>query len=266
MMSQEYKYANEPLSIIAAMDCLRTHFTKNEAIATGHPIKVLVSTVEKYHVKNGGLQTDDSGTAVRKALSNLRASGHAVELIGGHWILPKDDQRIFGKGKDWVYCYYLTSQKKEGDSRYPCTIGRTSGGTVKSVTEYIERQTRKAVVERPKIPLLFRTDRYVDLEGAIHRILKLRDQQIEKAQGNELFTTNPNEVLEIYDFIIHGYPDYTTSAERSNEARAKGRRKRLLESQSRDDSENNLDPLEDINLFEMSQEHDDSKDKSRKPE
>lgn len=265
-MSQDYKYANEPLSIIAAMDFLKTRFTKDEDIETGHSIKGLVSFVEKYHVEKGGLPTDGSGSTVLDALSYLSASGHAVEWIDGRWILPKDDERVFGKGTDWVYCYYLTSQKKQGDSRYPCTIGRTSSDTIKSVREYIERQTRKAVVEPPKIPLLFRTDKCVDLEGAIHRILRLRGQQIKEAPGDELFTTNPEEVLEIYDFIIHGDPDYTISAESINEARAKGRRKCLLKSQSRDDSEDNLDPLEDMNLFEVPQERDDSEDKSGKPE
>ena len=125
-MSQDYKYVNEPLSIIAAMDCLKTSNTKDEAIETGHSIKGLMSFVEEYHVEKGGLPTDGSGSAVRDALSHLCRSGHAVELIGGNFIFPKNDQRIFGKGEDWVYCYYLTSQKKQGDSRYPCTIGRTS--------------------------------------------------------------------------------------------------------------------------------------------
>ena len=262
-MSQDYKYANEPLSIIAVMDCLKTSNTKDEAIETGHSIKELVSIVERHHFENGGLKTVGSDSTVRRALSHLRRSGHAVELFGGTFIFPKNDQRIFGKGEDWVYCYYLTSQKKQGDTQYPCTIGRTSGGTIKSVRGYIERQTRKAVVEPPKIPLLFRTDSCVDLEGAIHRVLKLRGQQID-APGDELFTTNHEEVLEIYDFIIHGDPNYTTNAESRNEASAERHRERLLASDNLDP----LDPLEDIDLFasEESEGDDDSKAKSRRPE
>ena len=146
------------------------------------------------------MPTDDPGRVVRRALSYLRQSGHAVELIGGNFIFPKDDERVFGTGENWVYCYYLTIQKKQGASQFPWTIGRTSGGTIKSIRKYIERQARKAIVDPPKIPLLFRTNECVDLEGAIHRILRLRDQQID-APGDELFMTNPEEVLEIYDFI-----------------------------------------------------------------
>ena len=239
-MSQDYKYADEPLSIIAAMDYLKAISTKDDAIETGHSIKDLVSIVERYHFENGGLKTVGSDSAVRWALSHLRRSGHAVELFGGRLIFPKNDQRVFGKGEDWVYCYYLTSQKKQGDTQYPCTIGRTSGGTMKSVRKYIEGQMRKAVVEPPKIPLLFRTDACVDLEGAIHRVLKLRGQQID-APGNELFMTNPEEVLEVYDFIIHGDPDYTRCTESQSVARAELHRERLVVPQP--DPLPELDPL-----------------------
>ena len=230
-MSQDYEYAGEPLSEIAAMDCLKNRYTVDTAITTGHSLKNLIHITEKYHVEKGGLPTDDSETLtaiLRKARSYLLWSGHATELIGGNVILPKNKQRIFGKGTDWVYCYYLDSQKKEEDLRYPCTIGLTRGDTLKSVREYIEKQMRKAVVDPPKIPLLFRTDRCVDLEGAIHRILKLRGQQIE-APGNELFNTNPEEVLRIYDFIIHGQPDYTEFMERANTRRAKHAREVSVE-------------------------------------
>lgn len=229
-MSQDYKYADEPLSIIAAMDCLKRHVTTDKGIDTGHSIKGVVSFVEENHVKNGGLPTDDPDRVVRRAVSHLRQSGQAVGLIGGNVIFLKNDERVFGNGEDWVYCYYLTIQKKQGASQFPCTIGRTSGGTIKSVRKYIEKQPQKAVVDPPKIPLLFRTDECVDLEGAIHRILRLRGQQI-KARGDEIFMTNPNEVLEIYDFIIHGDPTYTTRTESRNEESAQKRHKYLLKSQ-----------------------------------
>ena len=106
-MSESYKYANEPLSIIAAMDYFKTHNTPDEAIEKGHSMEKLVSFVEEYHVEKGGLRTADSSTAALKALSNLLQSGHAFALSGGHLILPKNDQRVLGKGKDWVYCYYI---------------------------------------------------------------------------------------------------------------------------------------------------------------
>ena len=233
-MSQDYKYAGEPLSVIAAMDLLKNRYTVDTAINIGHSLKNLMYITENTHVEKGGVPTDDSDTlaaVLRKARSYLLRSGHATELIGGNLILPKNGQRILGKGADWVYCYYINSQKKEGEPRYPCTIGRTGSDTLKSVTEHIEKQMRKAVVERPEIPLLFRTDRCVDLEGAIHRILRLRGQQID-APGNELFNTNPKEVLRIYDFIIHGTPDHTRRNEKIDVRRAERARERLLKSQS----------------------------------
>ena len=234
-MNQIYKYAGEPLSIIAALDELKKRYTVDNALTTGHSLNNLRCITGEQHVKNGGLPTDDSdalAAILQRVRYYLLRSGHATELLGGNLILPKTGQRIFGKGSDWVYCYYLDSQKKEGDSRYPCTIGLTRGGTLKSVTEYIEKQTRKAVVDPPKIPLLFRTDRCVDLEGAIHRILRLRRQQID-ALGNELFDTNPEEVLQIYDFIIHGDPNYTTTIEREDIRGAERARERQLKPQSK---------------------------------
>ena len=234
-MSQEYKYAGEPLSGIAAIDFLRGISTKDEALTTGHSLKSLMRITEQQHVENGGLPTDDSDTLAAdlwRVRHYLLRSGHATELLGGNLILPKNGQRILGKGKDWVYCYYINSQKKEGVHQYPCTIGFSeSHDTIKSITKYIEGQTRKAVVEPPKISLLFRTDRARALEGAIHRCLMLRGQHID-APGNELFNTNPKEVLRIYDFIIHRKPDYTITMERLDTRRAERARERLLKSQS----------------------------------
>ena len=234
-MSQDYKYVGELLSELAAMDLLKNCSTVDTAINTGHSLKSLMHITEKTHVEKGGLPTDDSDTlaaVLRKVRSYLLRSGHATELIGGNLILPKNGQRIFGKGTDWVYCYYINSQKKEGARQYPCTIGFSeSHDTIKSITKYIEGQTRKAVVEPPKISLLFRTDRARALEGAIHRCLMLRGQHID-APGNELFNTNPKEVLRIYDFIIHGKPDYTRKKKIMDVRRAERARERLLKSQS----------------------------------
>ena len=234
-MSQEYKYTGEPLSRIAAIDILKGISTKDEALTKGHSLKSLIHITEQQHVKNGGLPTDDSD-ALAANLSRVRhyllRSGHATELIGGNLILPKNGQRILGKGKDWVYCYYINTQKKEGARQYPCTIGYSeSHDTIKSITKYIEGQTRKAVVEPPKISLLFRTDGARALEGAIHRCLMLRGQHID-APGNELFNTNAKEVLRIYDFIIHGDPDYTTRMKNRDRRRAERARERLLKSQN----------------------------------
>lgn len=235
-MSQDYKYADEPLSLIAVIDSLKGFSTADHAIKEGNSIKSLMSVVKKYHVENEGLLTNSDTLAAvfRKALHFLNRSGHANELIGGRWRLSKTDQRIFGNGQHWVYLYYFQDDKKmaesQGKSRWRCRVGRAKHDPEGRVT----RPTKGTPVP-PQIALLLRTDKWVELEGAIHRTLKLRRQHLEKLQGAEWFDTNPDEVLEIYDFIIHGDPNYTRIVERIDEATAKRARDRLLKSHSLDD-------------------------------
>ena len=232
----EYKYANEPLSIIAAIDNLKSRFTINDAIKRGHSLKALMSVTEKKHTEKGGLPTKDADSLVdiiRWTLHYLRDSGHANELLGGNWRLSKNDQRIFGGGQHWVYLYYFEEDKDNAESqekkRWRCRIGKAK----KDPEGRITRPTTGAPIP-PIVGLLFRTDKHTELEGAIHRTLKLRGQHLEKLQGEEWFNTNPDEVLEIYDFIIHNKPNYTKITEKWHIGRAERIRKRMLESESID--------------------------------
>ena len=232
-MSQDYKYAGEPLSEIAAMDYLKGVSTKDSAIEEGHTIEILMHVVEENHTKKGGLPTDPETlrTILRKTLRCLCNSGHAVELLGGNWRLPKNDQRIFGRGQHWVYLYYFEEDKDKAESqertRWRCRIGKAD----KDPEGRITRPTKGTPIP-PRVGLLFRTDKHTELEGAIHRILKLRGQYLEKLQGASWFDTTPDEVLETYDFIIHGTPDHTGKKEFMDVRRAERARERLLESQS----------------------------------
>lgn len=237
-MSESYKYADEPLSTIAAMDHLKKRYTVDSAIKEGHSIKTLMHIVEKEHIEKGGLPPDNDtlATVIRKALRFLTRSGHANKLMEGRWRLSKTDQRIFGNGQHWVYLYYFEDDKKMAESqeksRWRCRVGRTK----KDPEGRITRPTKGTPVP-PQIALLLRTDKCVELEGAIHRTLKLRGQHLEKLQGAEWFDTTPDEVLEIYDFIIHRNPDYTRMREEMDESVAKRSRKLLLKSRSHDNSE-----------------------------
>ena len=233
-MSQDYKYAGEPLSEIAAMDYLKGVFTKDHAIEEGHTIETLMHVVEENHTKKEGLPTDDRETLrtiLRKALRCLCNSGHAIELLGGSWRLSKNDQRIFGRGQHWVYLYYFKEDKHKAESQerthWRCRIGKAD----KDPEGRITRPTKGTPIP-PRVGLLFRTDKHTELEGAIHRILKLRGQHLEKLQGAEWFNTNPDEVLEIYNFIIHRNPDYTRRMENRDVRRVKRAHKDMLESQS----------------------------------
>ena len=233
-MSQDYKDAGEPLSVIAAMDLLKNRYTVDTAINTGHSLKSLMHITEKTHVEKGGLPTDDRETLItilRKTLRCLCNSGHAIELLGGNWRLSKNEQRIFGRGQHWVYLYYFDEDKHKAESqertRWRCRIGKAK----KDPEGRITRPTKGTPIP-PRVGLLFRTDKHTELEGAIHRILKLRGQHLKKLQGAEWFDTNPDEVSEIYDFIIHGTPDHTRKKELMDVRRAERVRKRLLKSQS----------------------------------
>ncbi len=237
-MSESYKYADEPLSTIAAMDHLKKRYTVDKAIKEGHSIKAMMRIVEKEHIEKGGSPTDSDTLAniIREALHFLCRSGHANELIEGRWRLAKTDQRIFGNGQHWVYLYYFKDDKKKAESqeksRWRCRVGRAKHDPEGRIT----RPTKGTPVP-PQIALLLRTDKWVELEGAIHRTLKLRGQHLEKLQGAEWFDTNPDEVLEIYDFIIHGKPDYTRISKRIDERTAKRARNSLLKSHSHDASD-----------------------------
>lgn len=129
-MSQDYKYADEPLSFQAAIDILKRHSTRDEAIKKGHPTKVLQLFVEKYHTERGGfsIKSEELELVVQQALYCLSRSGHANPLIGEHWRLPKNNQRIFGNGIHWVYLYYFKADKDaaetQGKYRWRCRIGR----------------------------------------------------------------------------------------------------------------------------------------------
>lgn len=90
--------------------------------------------------------------------------------------------------------------------------------------------------------LLLRTGKWVELEGAIHRTLKLRGRLLEKLQGAEWFNTNPDEVLKIYDFIIYGKANMTRQREITDNRKAEKRRKRQLESLNRGTSASKEEP------------------------
>ena len=73
----------------------------------------------------------------------------------------------------------------------------------------IFRELTRGYPTTPTIARLFSLDKHEVLEKTIHRILELRGKRIENAQGDEWFWTNPDIVLEIYDFVIYEDPIWT---------------------------------------------------------
>ena len=210
-MSENYRYDGKDLSEIVAMEILQHQF--GEFRWLGADIGTITTEIYDFHRERGGKiigRDNEWSENIKRALNNLSYFGRASKQKpnSNYWYIPKPKQRILGEGKHWVYCYYVETQK-ESSIRYPCTIGFTRDHNFKGVRKYIEKQTSKAITETPKIPLLFRTESPVELEGAIHRTLKLRGNHIR----GEIFNTTPIEVREIYDFIIHQNASYTYTIE-----------------------------------------------------
>lgn len=200
-MNKNYKYENQHFTQMAAVHILDRY------IAGRFKITAIIKFVGNYHEEHGGVLTDsgDLDRRVRNALDSLSLSGRAVEESQDFWILPPDDQRIFGNGENWVYLYYFDHHKRDAVSQekdiWHCKIGSTHRNPGDRI-----RELTRGYPTTPTIALLFRTDKHEVLEKTIHRILELRGKHIENAQGDEWFWTNPDIVLEIYDFVIYGDP------------------------------------------------------------
>ena len=207
-MNDKYKYKGQPLSKNAAMKILNQ-------LEGAAGITAIITKLRSYHEEHGGLSTEDDNleVSVRSALKSLSLLGRANELSKDYWRIPPNYQSIFGDGKHWVYLYYFEEHKVDAESQgkheWQCKIGKAD----KDPEGRIRRQTSGTPVP-PRIAFLLRTDQHVKLEGAIHRILDLRGRHLEKAQGDEWFLTSPDEVMEIYDFIIHKNPNFTKRRKR----------------------------------------------------
>ena len=200
-MNQNYKYENQHFTQMAAVHILDRY------IAGRFKIAAIIKRVGSYHEEHGGVRadSDDLERRVRNALDSLTLSGRAVEEPQDFWILPPDDQRIFGNGENWVYLYYFHHHKiaavSQGKDIWQCKIGSTHRTPERRI-----RELTGGYPSAPTIDLLLRTDKHEVLEKAIHRTLQLRGNHIEDAQGDEWFWTNPDVVLEIYNFVIYGNP------------------------------------------------------------
>lgn len=148
----------------------------------------------------------------KDALEYLAILGETNQFSEGYWIITKYPLRIYGNGKNWVYLYYLSSDKarNRGDAsekshlerEWACNIGRTKAR--KPVEKRILEETRS--LQKKVVPeLLLRTDEEIKLESGIHIALKLRGKHIPPEEINrerEWFITNPDKVIEIYEFLM----------------------------------------------------------------
>ena len=207
-----YEYKDQHFSVEIAEALI------SERNSTGVKIKTVEDKVLDSHTQRGGFGPQKgvpSDLIINKALRNLASVAKASEVYPFTWRYAKPDQWIFGEGKHWVYLYYFPQDKQDAEPKakrqsiWQCKIGRANGVNKKGrrVYDAPERRVKSQTSGCPKTPiigLLFRTNRHVALEKAIHGILTVRGQDIPQNQGTEWFMTNPCEVVEIVAQIDYG--------------------------------------------------------------
>ena len=179
-----------------------------------------IEEITKYHHDGGGFLGKREYVAVfKKACQNLSSSG--LSNVGyGTWRLNyeipevevieevvKDTveytaDKTIGSGDNSVYVYYYDTYKKyaetRGQSIWECKIGRTD----KDPLQRIFGQAGTCYPELPHIALIIKCSNSLQLESALHNILKLRNRWIENAPGTEWFLTSPAEAELFYHMIV----------------------------------------------------------------
>lgn len=211
----EYKYAGVELTPNVFAELLILLFDgKQFKRATA------IEEITKYHHDGGGFFGKREYVAVfKKACQNLSSSG--LSNVGyGTWRLNyeipevevieevvKDTveytaDKTIGSGDNSVYVYYYDTYKKyaetRGQSIWECKIGRTD----KDPLQRIFGQAGTCYPELPHIALIIKCSNSLQLESALHNILKLRNRWIENAPGTEWFLTSPAEAELFYHMIV----------------------------------------------------------------
>jgi hypothetical protein len=219
----DYRYLGIPFSSGLAGEII-------EAELAGRTLKrdEIVRFVASYHIENGGVSgIQTNSQVVKKALNMLLKRGSVRNPSTGFWVVGQtqieDDApdqlntvdpieqktaiafsalETIGEGESAVYVYYLPIYKldaeQSGRSKWPCKIGKTDSDPLNRILS----QAATALPERPVVALVIRTDSSSDMEKALHSILTLRGQRIPGAPGTEWFFSNPDEIKELYHFIV----------------------------------------------------------------
>ncbi|MBD2287911.1 GIY-YIG nuclease family protein [Microcystis wesenbergii FACHB-1317] len=187
----------------------------------------IVTKIPEVHTKRGGVEANAANleASVKKALQYLKREGLATNPGYGMWKIrsadesevehelsaedePNDSAGVvasaeleFGSGESAIYLYYFKVYQSHPDAkeenRWPCKIGRTDRDPLRRILS----QSTTALPEVPHIALVMWTPFPSHWEAALHSILRLRGRSIKTAPGNEWFSTNPTEVLELIRMI-----------------------------------------------------------------
>lgn len=110
-----------------------------------------------------------------------------------------DDTKEFGIGDSSVYVYsypaYIELAKFRSQERFPCKIGKAD-----NIISRIKNQSQM-MPEYAEILIVFKTDTPLKLETVVQYILELRGYHITDAVGTEFYNSNPQEIIDIYEFI-----------------------------------------------------------------
>ncbi|ARF17483.1 GIY-YIG nuclease family protein [Sporosarcina ureae] len=218
---ESYRYSKLPLTP-AIIETLIIELFNGKTIKRDE----IVNKVLSYHEANGGLppEAKDFPRSVKRALENMSKKGWVENRARGFWDVNKENSpvikekeeeevtqveripahAVYGNGISAVYFYYYDGYKKlallQNKRTWPCKIGRTDSDPIIRILA----QASTALPETPTIEYIVKTDDASLLETMLHSILKVRGKQIEKSPGSEWFDTNPDEVIEIIEFVNKG--------------------------------------------------------------
>lgn len=193
------------------------------------PVKrsTIIKGIKKHHISNGGriLPNYNLESCIKASLTKLREEGKVENIIpsSGIWkviniVKTQQEDKIIeehqdindekldnvltlGDGEESIYVYYYSSHKRiadfDGKDDWPCKIGKTK----MDVRERISSQVKTSQPENPIIAIIIKTDSSSNLERMFHSILTEKGKHIIEAQGVEWFSTNPEEINNIYNII-----------------------------------------------------------------
>lgn len=192
----------------------------------------LLAELKDAYARAGGAPVEDAKqlTRLKKALCALKNDGEVANPGYGVWMIAdmeadeieklvdrveqasEDDddvgevaafaaQRSFGVGAQCVYAFYLPAYRalaeQRGERWWPMKIGKTTGDLAVRMAAL-----STSMPETPCVALALRTDDANLLERALHAALKLRGRHLSEAGGSEWFRCSPDEVLDVYRFLV----------------------------------------------------------------
>lgn len=228
-MSSNYRYENIPLFPNIFGEIARELYS-------GKMVKrdELAEAVRDHHISQGGKEPNASLLDVaKKALNALqrnqlasKTGAYGLWWIHGDTVLSVDSadavesltsietvppaREVVGAGNEIVYAFtyplYEQHASEAKRDRYQVKIGRSQSTSLTRVTD----QTGTALPEYPMVLIVIRCDDSALLERAIHSTLELRGLAIDDAPGNEWFSTNPDEIQEIWHFTMPASEERST--------------------------------------------------------